>query len=180
MLLIVGLGNYGKEYEYTPHNMGFLTADRLAKRFDLAFTKNKCHALVAEGFYSSDKIMLAKPQTYMNNSGISLRELVRKFKIPLENIIVISDDIDLNAGTIRYKAHGSGGTHNGLRNCVAELGTENFARIRIGVGKPEDIPLVDYVLAPIKKDKMEILNVAIDEACDKICEMISQKHSFQM
>ena len=178
MLLIVGLGNYGKEYEHTPHNMGFLTADIVAEEMGLEFTKNKCHALIAEGFFNGEKVMIAKPQTYMNNSGIALRELVAKFKIPLENIIVVSDDIDLEVGVIRYKAHGSGGTHNGMRNCVLELGTENFARIRIGVGKPQ-IPLVDFVLAPLSKEKMQALSEPIAQAKDKIIELIKTKHCFQ-
>lgn len=178
MLLIVGLGNYGKAYEHTPHNMGFLTADSIAEEMGLSFAKNKCKALIAEGFYNGEKIMIAKPQTYMNLSGVALRELVAKFKIPLENIIVISDDIDLPEGAMRYKAHGSGGTHNGMRNCVAELGTENFARIRIGVGKPE-IPLVDFVLAPLSKGKMQVLSVGINEAKNKVLDLIKTKHSFQ-
>ncbi len=174
MLLVVGLGNYGKEYEHTPHNMGFLAVDELANRLNLEFTKNKCKALVAEGFVGDEKIMLAKPQTYMNLSGTSLREFITKFKIPLENIVVISDDIDLPAGTIRYKAHGSGGTHNGLKNCVQELGTENFPRIRIGVGKPEFGDLADYVLAPISGEKMKILEQGIKQAVDKIQNYISK------
>ncbi len=174
MLLVVGLGNYGKEYEHTPHNMGFLAVDELAKRLNLEFTKNKCKALVAEGFVGDEKIILAKPQTYMNLSGTSLREFVTKFKIPLENIVVISDDIDLPAGTIRYKAHGSGGTHNGLKNCVQELGTENFPRIRIGVGKSEFGDLADYVLAPISREKMKILEQGISQAVDKIQNYISK------
>ncbi len=178
MLLIVGLGNYGKQYEYTPHNMGFLTADSIAKAMGLEFTKNKCHALVAEGFYSGQKVMIAKPQTYMNSSGISLAEFVKKLKIPLENVIVISDDIDLPAGTIRYKAHGSGGTHNGLKSCVEELNTENFPRIRVGVGKPENMILGDYVLCPIKKEKLDILLPAIESAKDKVLDLIANNHSF--
>lgn len=174
MLLVVGLGNYGKEYERTPHNMGFLAVENLAKRLNLDFTKNKCKALVAEGVVGDEKIILAKPQTYMNLSGTSLREFVTKFKIPLENVIVISDDIDLPAGTIRYKAHGSGGTHNGLKNCVQELGTENFPRIRIGVGKPEFGDLADYVLAPIPSEKMKILEQGISQAVEKIQNYISK------
>ncbi len=180
MFLIVGLGNYGKEYERTPHNMGFLTVDKVSEEMGIEFTKNKCHALIAEGFFNGDKVMIAKPQTYMNNSGISLSELVSKFKIPLENIIVISDDIDLPVGKIRYKAHGSGGTHNGLRNCVQLLGTENFARIRIGVGKPINMDLADFVLSNIPKETMDILEKSIAEAKDKIIEMIKVNHTFKI
>lgn len=179
MFLIVGLGNYGKEYERTPHNMGFLTADEIAKEMGLEFTKNKCHALVAEGFYNGEKVMIAKPQTYMNLSGVSLSELINKFKIPLENVIVILDDIDLPVGTLRYKAHGSGGTHNGLRNCVELVGTENFARIRIGVGKP-NVPLTDFVLSNIPKETFEVLFNVILQARDKVLDMIKNKHTFQI
>ena len=168
MLLIVGLGNYGREYVNTPHNMGFLTVESLAKRLNIEFGKTKCKALVAEGMVNGEKILLAKPQTYMNLSGESLREFVTKFKIPLEKILVISDDIDLPIGAMRYKEHGSGGTHNGLKNCVQELGTENFARIRIGVGKPEFMDLADYVLTPIASEKLKILNQTIEQAVDKI------------
>lgn len=174
MLLVVGLGNYGKQYEHTPHNMGFLTADNLANRLNIEFSKIKCKALVAEGVFDGQKVVIAKPQTYMNLSGTSVREFVAKFKIPLENIIVISDDIDLPAGVIRYKAHGSGGTHNGLKNCVQELGTENFPRIRVGVGKPIFGDLADYVLATISNEKMQVLQSAINQATDKIQNYISK------
>ena len=176
MYLIVGLGNYGKEYENTPHNMGFLTADRLAEKIGFTFSKNKCHVLIAEGFYNGEKIMIAKPQTYMNRSGLSLSELVKKFKIPLENIIVVLDDIDLPLATIRYKAHGSAGTHNGLRDCVNQLGTQEFQRIRIGVGKPEYGDLADFVLSPIPKEKREQLDKAIDEAVEKILSIINENN----
>ncbi len=180
MYLIVGLGNYGKNFDNTPHNMGFMTADAIAQDMQLEFTKNKCKALIAEGFFCGEKVIIAKPQTYMNKSGVSIQEFVSKFKIPLTNIIVVADDIDLPVGTIRYRAHGSGGTHNGLKNCVEMLGTENFARVKIGVGKNENIPLEDYVLAPMPKEKMEILRESVKNAKNKIIDMIKNNHTFQI
>lgn len=176
MKIIIGLGNIGVEYSKTYHNVGFLTIDKFATENGFIFTKNKCQAQVAEGFLDGEKIILAKPTTYMNNSGISARELLKKYGADESDLLIIVDDIDLPLGAFRFRKSGSSGTHNGLRSCVAELNTENFARLRIGIGKPENnISLADFVLSKISQDKMTILEKAMQESLSKIDDFIKGK-----
>ena len=166
MKLIVGLGNPDREYQNTFHNLGFMVADKIADKFNVQFNKNKCRALIAETFVKGQKVLIAKPQTYMNLSGESVRELVEFYKIPLSDLIVIYDDFDLNKGTIRIREKGSAGTHNGMRNIVKEIKSQDFARVRIGF-KPEGevkIPLIDYVLSGIKGEDKEIFDRTIEKA----------------
>lgn len=166
MKLIVGLGNPDKEYLNTFHNLGFMGAEEAARILGAEFTKEKCRAAIAETRFGSEKIIIAKPLTYMNLSGESVRELVSFYKIDFKDIIVIYDDFDLNKGAVRIRESGSAGTHNGMRNIIKELGTENFARIRIGF-KPEGdckIPLIALVLSGIKKEDEETFNKAIKAA----------------
>ena len=166
MKLIVGLGNPDREYQNTFHNLGFMVADKIANTFNVQFNKNKCRALIAETFIDGQKILIAKPQTYMNLSGESVRELLEFYKISLEDLIIIYDDFDLNKGTIRIREKGSAGTHNGMRNIVKEIKSQNFARIRIGF-KPEGefkIPLIDYVLSGIRGEDKEIFIKTIEKA----------------
>ena len=144
MNIIVGLGNPEIKYEKTYHNIGFECVDALAKKLGIVFSQKKHKALVAEGFFEGEKIMLVKPQTYMNLSGQSLVLLKEKFKDA--RIIVVVDDIDLPKGNIRYREHGSAGTHNGLRSIVEYIGTE-FERIKVGVGRDISLDLTDYVLS---------------------------------
>ena len=148
MYLLVGLGNPGTKYEKTFHNAGFMAIDELAKRLGVSINKKKCKALVGEGFVGGEKVILAKPQTFMNLSGSSVRELVTFYKIPLENVIVFYDDYDLPIGGLRIRPKGSAGTHNGMRDIVYELDTTEFARVRIGI-KPDEqiVPIMDYVLS---------------------------------
>lgn len=175
--LIVGLGNIGKEYENTNHNMGFMVIDKLAKKFNEKISKNTCSSLIAEFNHNGEKIILAKPTTYMNASGIAVKSLIKKFNIDIsKDLFIISDDIDLPVSKVRVRLKGSAGTHNGLRSIVKELQSQDFPRIRIGVGKPrENEELFDFVLAKVHKSK------ELDEGLDKgelACTMFIEGESF--
>ena len=168
MKVVVGLGNPDTQYKNTFHNLGFMCAEKVAQKLGLTFNKTKCRAEIAEGNVNGQKIIIAKPQTYMNLSGESVRELVSFYKIPLSDIIVIYDDYDINAGVVRIRESGSSGTHNGMRNIVQELGQSNFARIRVGFKplEPMQIPLINYVLSGISSQDKVILDKAIEVASD--------------
>ncbi len=161
MKLIVGLGNPDKSYENTYHNLGFMAVDKTAELLGIEFTKTKCRAKIAETVLTGEKVMLAKPQTYMNLSGESIRELVDFYKIDLSDLLVIYDDYDLPQGELRIRENGSSGTHNGMRNILAQLGSGEFARIRIGF-KPKtnefNIPLIELVLSGIKGAEKELFD----------------------
>lgn len=146
--LLVGLGNIGKEFEKTNHNMGFMVIDKVAKELNVSIKKNMCSSYVGEANLNGEKIILAKPSTYMNASGIAVKSLVKKFNIDInKDLLIISDDIDLPLSFVRVRIKGSAGTHNGLRSLVKELNTTEFPRLRIGVGKPEGSQtLTDFVL----------------------------------
>lgn len=163
MKLIVGLGNPDKEYLNTFHNLGFMAVDACADVLGVDFNKTKCRALIAEGKIGTEKIIIAKPLTYMNLSGESVRELMSFFKIEAKDLLVIYDDFDLARGVLRLRENGSAGTHNGMRNILKEIGTQNFARIRVGF-KPEGeckIPLLNLVLSGIKKEDQPIFEKAV-------------------
>ena len=173
MYIIVGLGNPGGEYESTRHNTGFMFLDKLASRYDIAVKKDKFKALIGEGNIEGKKVMLVKPQTYMNNSGESVIEIVNFYKENLENVIIVYDDIDLPVGKIRIRESGSGGTHNGMKSILSHLNSQNVKRIRIGIGKP-NIDLINYVLGNFSKQELEELNVAIDNAIDATVLSVTQ------
>lgn len=163
MYIIAGLGNPGKKYENTRHNIGFVTLDYLAERHDIKINKIKHKALVGEGRISGQKVLLVKPQTYMNLSGESLREVMDYYKVDIEDMIVIYDDIDLPAGTVRIRKKGSAGTHNGMRSIVQHLG-QDFPRIRMGIGNERKGDLVDFVLGGFSKEDREVLEPAVERA----------------
>ena len=171
MYLIVGLGNPGKEYENTYHNLGFMAADRLAKVFGVRFDRKVCDCSLLRTSYHGQDVILAKPLSYMNNSGFNISKLVKKYNIDLAKLIVMVDDIDIDKGTTRYREHGSAGTHNGLRSIVNCLGSTEFKRVRIGAG-PYQGALIDYVLSRIDGQSMEKISPAIDEAVNKVLELI--------
>lgn len=190
MKLIVGLGNPDDKYKNTFHNLGFMVADKTAELFGATFNKTKCRALIAEartGGGLNEKVLIAKPQTYMNLSGESVRELVSFYKTDLKDIFVIYDDCDIEKGEIRIREKGSAGTHNGMKNVVALLGSENFARMRIGFKQDGEykIPLIDYVLSGISETDKErftkatekAANAAIDFANGKTIEFLMQKYN---
>lgn len=187
MKLIVGLGNPDKEYLNTFHNLGFMSVDKLAKLFQAEFNKEKCRAMIAETRVNGQKILIAKPLTYMNLSGESVRELVNFYKIDLEDLLVIYDDYDLDKGVIRIRVDGSAGTHNGMRNIVKELSSQKFKRVRIGFKQNAEvkIPLINYVLSGIKLEEKPIFEkateiaslVAYEFANDKPFSDIMQKYN---
>jgi len=157
MKCIIGLGNIGKEYENTRHNMGFMMLDRLANKYGINVDKKMKKYIYGEGIINGEKVCLVKPTTFMNLSGETIVELMNWYKIEPKDIVVIYDDIDIPFGEVRYRLTGSAGTHNGMRNIIAMIKTEEFARIRAGIenrnGVP--IPLVDYVLQRMSKEEIE-------------------------
>ncbi len=165
MIIIAGLGNPGKEYVNTRHNAGFMAIDELARRHGIDVSEKKHKALMGKGSINGHKVILAKPQTYMNNSGESLRELFDYYKPDAETeIIVIYDDITLDVGGIRVRKKGSAGGHNGMKSIIAHLGTENFQRVRVGIGeKPARMDLADWVLGHFHKEDTIALNEALKE-----------------
>ena len=177
MKLVAGLGNPGGGYADTFHNVGFLALDRFADRVNAPRFYVKGDAELCDIVNSAgDKVFLCKPQTYMNLSGDAISALARYYKIPPEDILVIYDDIDIKRGTVRARLSGSAGTHNGMRDIVKKLGSEKFARVRIGTGfKPDYIPLVDYVLMHIPSVDRPILDKAYDAACDFIADWVDGK-----
>lgn len=166
MKIVVGLGNYEPKYDHTYHNIGFDVVDEIAKRFGASFTKKMFKGLVAECRLGREKLLLVKPQTFVNLSGYCVKELKSKFKDA--RFLVICDDIDLPRGNFRYKERGSGGTHNGLRNIVELIG-EDFERVRVGIGRDIFMDLADYVLS--KYDK-EVFAPIIEKVADEVLERL--------
>lgn len=170
MVIVVGLGNIGPAYSNTFHNMGFMVANKLAEKLSIDFTKEKFKAVIGEGRYNGQSVLIAKPTTYMNNSGECLLLLKKKYKEA--KIIVVVDDIDLEKGKVRYRERGSSGTHNGLRSIVSYIG-EEFERIKLGVGRDKNMDLADYVVSKIKPEDREIFDGAVDKAVEMILEKIN-------
>jgi len=160
MKIIVGLGNPGKDYEQTRHNIGWLFLEYLAEKYGTSITKSNCDSLVGEVKVNNEKIVFAKPLTYMNLSGNAVSKLKKWYKVENEDILIIYDDIDIPFGTIRFREKGSGGTHNGMKNIVQMLSTQDISRIRIGLGglKHEKQNMADFVLQRFKKEELEKLN----------------------
>lgn len=169
MYLIVGLGNIGKEYDGTRHNIGFETIDYVSEKKGIAVKKKEQNGLTGVYREFGQKIMLAKPTTFMNNSGLCVAGLMNFYDIPIENLIVIYDDIDLPAGAVRIRKRGSAGTHNGMRSLIQHLGSPEFPRIRIGIGRPEKgSELVHFVLGRFVKSQFPIMEKAVIDAVDGI------------
>lgn len=182
MYLIAGLGNPGTKYEMTRHNIGFHTIDYIADELGVKVKKLKYRALYGECEINGEKVLLVKPQTFMNLSGESIVEFVKFFKIPVENVIIISDDISLDTGRIRVRGKGSAGGHNGLKSIIYMLNSENFCRVRIGVGAPEhkDYELADFVLGRFSKDEIGVLEDAIKKAYKAVKEIIARGYESAM
>lgn len=166
MKLIVGLGNPGKEYEKTRHNIGFMTIDKYADKLGVSITKEKYNGLYAETIINSEKVILLKPQSYINLSGEVIRRFIDFYKINIEDILIIHDDLDLEVGTYRVKQHGSSGGHNGLKNIELHLGTQEYKRIKIGISNNKLMDTKDYVLGKLTKEEQEkideVKNVVMD------------------
>lgn len=170
MYLIAGLGNPGKQYERTRHNMGFDTIDELVDRHRIPGSGMQHKAMYGKGMIAGEKVILAKPLTYMNLSGDSVREFINYYKMdPETELIVIYDDIDLEPGQIRIRKKGSAGGHNGMKSIISQIGTQNFCRVKVGVGaKPAGWDLADYVLGRFSTKEREEVDKAIEEAADAV------------
>lgn len=175
MYIIVGLGNPGREYHNTRHNIGYDVIDRLAEAENIGVTERKHRAVLGKGYVAGQKCVLAKPVTYMNLSGESVRELIDYYKADeTAELIVISDDISLDVGQIRVRKKGSAGGHNGLKSIIAHLGHDSFLRVKMGVGaKPQGWDLADYVLGHFSADEREKMDAACDRAAEAVRTMIT-------
>ena len=174
MYLVVGLGNPEKKYFNTFHNMGFMCVDRLADKLGVAFDKCECKSVTAHARVNGQKVIIAKPVTYMNLSGQAVVELTNKYKIEKGNLIVVYDDVDIPIGNLRIRHNGSAGTHNGMRSVISCVGTTDIPRLRIGVGVDKSIPLADYVLAKIPPEQRPAVEQATDSAVELILDKLNQ------
>ena len=167
MYIIVGLGNPEEKYLKTFHNMGYIAAGDVAAKLGVKFKKKECEAFVAEANVKGEKVIIARPVTYMNNSGRAVKQLLAKYKTDSSHLIVLYDDYDIPKASVRIRPSGSAGTHNGMRSVIAEIGTQNFTRIRIGIRDPEvNIPIINYVLSEVKKEDYELFISACGKAAD--------------
>jgi PTH1 family peptidyl-tRNA hydrolase len=173
--MIAGLGNPTREYENTRHNVGFDTLDVLAGKLGTTIEEKKFKGLCGKGIIGGEKVLLLKPQTFMNLSGESIREAADFYKVDPEHIIVIYDDISLDVGQLRIRTKGSAGGHNGIKNIIAHLGTQEFPRIKVGVGdKPKQMDLAAYVLSRFSKEDRGLMEDAFKEAADAVEVMITE------
>lgn len=172
--LFAGLGNPGREYRKNRHNIGFLLMDRLAERYDESFSRFEARALIVKFKYMHHRIILAKPQTFMNNSGQSVSSLVRFYKVPLDRLIIAYDDVDLPLGKIRMRPTGGSGGHRGMKSIIERLGTEDFPRLRIGIGRPPGrMEAADYVLQDFGKEELTQLTDILDSSIEAILTFIT-------
>ncbi len=166
MYIIAGLGNPGKKYENTRHNMGFIACDLLAEKYDIRVNKLKFKALTGEGRIAGQKVLILKPQTYMNLSGESVRQALEYYREEPEHLIVIYDDIDIPTGSIRIRKKGSAGTHNGMRNILYQIQSEDFPRIRVGIGSGKQENLISYVTGGVGREEKQLLEDALTRAAE--------------
>ena len=168
--LVVGLGNPGKKYEGTRHNAGFMAADALADKLSISVDRLKFHALIGDGMYGDKRILLAKPQTFMNLSGQAVEEIMSFYKIPPEHLIVMCDDISLDPGKLRIRRKGSHGGQNGMRNIIDMIGTQDFHRIKLGIGaKPHpDYDLADWVLSHFTANELKLMKETAENAAEAV------------
>ena len=176
MKLIVGLGNPGIEYQFTPHNMGFLTIDRIAQACGVEVRNRNCRALTARTVIGSEPVLLVKPETYMNLSGLSVGELVTEHQVrPESDLIVIYDELDLPLGTIRIRRRGSSAGHNGIESILGALGTQEFLRIRLGIAPDRKIADgVQYVLTPFRKAQLKVVDETLDTAAEAVNAILKE------
>lgn len=169
LFIIAGLGNPGSRFDNTRHNIGFEAVDRLSEKYGIKITKLKFKALYGDGVIEGKRVLLVKPQTFMNLSGDSLREIIEWYKIPMDNLLVIYDDIDLPVSKIRIRPAGSAGTHNGMRSIVYQLQKDNFPRIKIGIGTPpEGWDLADFVLSKFSLDDKKLMEESLKNTLEAI------------
>ena len=173
MYLIVGLGNPEPEYSRTRHNMGFDVINKLSEKYNIKVEKKGLDALYGTGIIENEKVILCKPQTYMNLSGEAIIKFIKFYKINLSKVIIIYDDIDLNVGDVKIRKKGGAGTHNGMKSVIENLGTTEFPHVRIGTGKPiEKQNLIEYVISKLPKEEYESLKDAIDTGAEAVSQII--------
>lgn len=173
MYLIVGLGNPGEQYANTRHNMGFCTINKLGEKYNISLDKSKFNAIYGKGELEGEKVILVKPQTYMNLSGEAIKKFVDYYKIENDKIIIIYDDMDVEMGNIRIRKQGSSGNHNGMKSVINMLETEKIPRIRIGISKPEKtVDSIDYVIGKVSKEEIKKLEPGIQKAEEAIIEIM--------
>lgn len=180
MYVIVGLGNPGKKYENTRHNMGFLAIDKIAEDFDIKVDKIKFKSLVGEGRIAGQRVILVKPQTYMNLSGEAVREVLAYYKVEPEDLMVIYDDIDIALGSIRIRKFGSSGTHNGMKSVIYQIKSDRFPRMRLGIGNDKKYDLKDFVIGGFSKDEVEVLKETVTNASKAIYDYIDRDVDYAM
>lgn len=171
MKMIVGLGNPGKQYERTRHNSGFMAIDKVAEKLNLNIDKKECAALTAK----NNQVILVKPQTYMNNSGEAVSQIMKYYHIDINDLLIIYDDLDLKYGQLRLRLKGSSGGHNGIKSIINYIHSENFKRIRIGIEKNPLIETADYVLGKVEKDKQQLFDDSIEKASQAAIEFITDE-----
>lgn len=175
MFLVAGLGNPGEQYAATPHNLGFLVVDRLAARHGIRMTRKECQALIGQGNIGGKTVLLAKPQTFMNLSGIALKPLLEKNEIPATEMLLVYDELDLPWGSLRLKPQGSAAGHNGVTDVIAKLGTQQFPRLRLGVHPGHTLSSgVDYLLSRFTRRQTETLDQFVDLAADAAESVIAE------
>jgi len=173
--LIVGLGNPGREYRENRHNLGFMLVDRLAIKLDARFTRMQSNALVASVIFQENKIILAKPQTFMNLSGRSVQGLIHFYKIPLSNLLVAHDELDLPTGTIRIRPDGGSAGQKGMSSILERMGTDEFPRLRMGIGRPPgQMAAPDYVLQDFSRAELELVSGTLDRAVEAVLTFVTQ------
>lgn len=173
MYLVIGLGNPEEEYARTRHNMGFDVINKLSEKYNIKVNKSKFNSLYGTGTIEGEKVLLLKPQTYMNLSGTALRDFMHFYKLSSENIILIYDDLDIEPGIIKIRKKGGPGTHNGMKSIVSEINTENFCRVRVGIGNPKHKnDLLNYILTRIPDEEYNVLEKATQKASEAIGEII--------
>lgn len=180
MKLVVGLGNPGKEYEKTRHNVGFMVLDALASHYNFSFTKNKFQGLYGETIINNEKVIFLKPQKYMNLSGEVIKSFLSFYKIDICDLLLFHDDLDLPCGKIRIKQKGSSGGHNGLKDIEKNIGTQEYNRVKIGIANNKDIDTKDYVLGNFSKDEMENINNSVKTSVKIFEDFLTNKIEYLM
>ena len=180
MKLIVGLGNPGKEYEGTRHNCGFMVIDKLAEKLNVNIDLSKFKGLYTKFKYRGEDVILLKPQTYMNLSGESVNALMQFFKIEKDDLLVIYDDLDMPVGKLRLRKTGSAGGHNGIKNIIAHLNSQDFKRIRVGIDRHKYMKVVDYVLSRFTKEENEAISQGIENAANAIIDYLDHDFDYVM
>jgi PTH1 family peptidyl-tRNA hydrolase len=175
VILIAGLGNPGKEYALTRHNVGYDVVDRLSEKHRIRVDRIKFRSMTGEGIISGEKVILIKPLTYMNNSGLAISEALRFYKLTVDDLIVLVDDIDIEFGSVRIRKKGSAGSHNGMKSIISHIQNDGFTRIKLGIGsKPPDFDLADFVLSRFSKDERAEVECMVKKAADAVETILSE------